>query len=208
MAIISKTLLFFFVGVLSWAYLQPNEMETYFFSLAVFFILFILYIGNCGTMPTLQITSLRLKKMKLGMKPSICYTIENIGDGEAKSIHIETRINMVSKKNNGEVSSILIPSQNSKFFLPKHKTLEKSQELTKIITASEMKKIEQGELFLSAYSLVRYKNEQCKVQRELRTCSVYNPKTQYFEKTFCTCVEENWPYAGVNQPISHNYVNC
>ena len=159
-------------------------------------------------MPTLQITSLRLKKMKPGMKPSIYYVIENIGDGEAKNIHIETRINMVSKKNNGEVSSILIPSQNSKFFLPKNKTLQKRQDLKQIITASEIKEIEQGDLFLSAYSLVRYKNEQRKVQRELRTCSVYNPKTKYFEKTFCTCVGEDWPYTGVNQPISNNYVNC
>ena len=209
MTVISKSLLLFFLmGALYWTCIQPSEIEPYFVSFIVLFVLFVLYAGSCGAMPDLQVTSLRLKKMKPGVRPAVCYTVENVGDGEARSIHVETRINMASKKNNGEAFSLLIPSQNPKVFLSRRKIMHKRVTLMRKMTADEISMIEQGDLVLSAYSIIRYKNEQRKVQRELRTCSVYNPETKCFEKTFGLCVGEDWPHVGVNQPISTNYASC
>ena len=208
MAIISRNLLlFFFMGTLYWTCLQPGEIEPYFISFILLFVLFVLYAGSCGAMPDLQITSLKLKKIKPGAKPSLRYLVENFGDGEARNIHIETRINMTTK-NNSETFSVLIPSQNPKIFLSRKKVMHKSVSLTREMTADEIKMIEQGELVLSAYSIIRYKNEKRTVQRELRTCSVYNPTTRFFEKTFGQCVGEDWPHVGVNQPVSGHYASC
>ncbi len=209
MTVISKSLLlFFFMGALYWTCIQPSEVEPYFVSFIVFFVLLVLYAGSCGAMPDLQVTSLRFKKMEPGVRPAVFYTVENVGDGEARSIHVETRINMTSKKNNGEAFSLLIPSQNPKVFLSRRKIMHKRVTLMRKMTADEIRMIEQGDLVLSAYSIIRYKNEQRKVQRELRTCSVYNPETKYFEKTFGLCVGEDWPHVGVNQPISTSYASC
>ncbi|MCI5148774.1 MAG: hypothetical protein D3916_05180 [Candidatus Electrothrix sp. MAN1_4] len=191
--------------------LQPSEIEPYFISFILLFVLFVLYAGSCGAMPDLQITSLGFKKMKPSSTPSLRYLVENFGDGEARSIHIETRINMTTKnngKNNGEAFSVLIPSQNPKIFLSRKKVMHKSVSLTREMTADEIKRIEQGDLVLSAYSIIRYKNEKRTVQRELRTCSVYNPTSKCFEKTFGQCVGEDWPHVGVNQPISRRYATC
>jgi hypothetical protein len=208
MAIISRNLLlFFFMGTLYWTCLQPGEVEPYFISFILFFVLFVFYAGSYGAMPDLQITSLRLKKMKPGAKPSVRYFVENVGDGEARSIHIETRINMTTK-NNRNAFSVLIPSQNPKIFLSRKKVMHKSVSLAREMTADEITMIEQGDLLLSAYSIIRYKNEKRTIQRELRTCSIYNPTTKCFEKTFCQCVGEDWPHVGVNQPISTSYARC
>jgi hypothetical protein len=209
MAVISRNLLlFFFMGALYWTCLQPSEVEPYFVSFIVFLGLLVLYAGSCGAMPDLRIISLRLKKMEPGKKPALCYTVENVGDGEARNIQVETRINMTSKKDNGDAFSLLIPSQSQKVFLSKKKFMHKQLTIMRKMTDREIRMIEQGELTLSAYSIIRYKNEQRKVQRELRTCSVYNPQTQCFEKTFGLCVGEDWPHVGVNQPIATNYASC
>ncbi len=209
MVVISRSLLLFFLmGALYWTCIQPSAIEPYFVSFIVLFVLLVLYAGSCGAMPDLRITSLALKKMEPGKRPAVCYTVENIGDGEARNIQVETRINMTTKKNNGEAFSLLIPSQNSKTFLSKRKVMRKRVTLMREMTAEEISMIEQGELILSAYSIIRYKNEQRKVQRELRTCSVYNPQTECFEKTFGLCVGEDWPNVGVNQPISTSYASC
>ncbi|CAK8718847.1 hypothetical protein H206_00344 [Candidatus Electrothrix aarhusensis] len=209
MAIISKSLLLFlFQGALYWICLQPEAIEPYFVSFAVLFILFVVYAGSCGAMPDLRIKALSLKKMKPGSMPMICYEIENIGDGDARNVQIETRINMTRKGNGGDAFSSLIPSRNSKAFLSRGKIMHKRLSFIKRLTDYEIKMIEKGELALSAYSVVRYKDERRKVHRELRTCSVYNPKTQCFEKTFGLCVGEDWPHVGVNQPLSTNYVSC
>ncbi len=209
MAIISKSLLLFlFQGALYWICLQPQAIEPYFVSFAVLFILFVVYAGSCGAMPDLRIKDLSLKKMKPGSMPMVCYEIENIGDGDARNVQIETRINMTRKRNGGDAFSSLIPSQNSKAFLSRGKIMHKRLSFIKRLTDYELKMIEKGELALSTYSVVRYKDERRKVHRELRTCSVYNPKTQCFEKTFGLCVGEDWPHIGVNQPLSTNYVNC
>ncbi|MDU9049470.1 MAG: hypothetical protein Q3M30_11500 [Candidatus Electrothrix sp. Rat3] len=146
--------------------------------------------------------------MKPGSMPSVCYEIENIGDGDARNVQIETRINVTKKTNGGDAFSTLIPCQAPKAFLSRGKIMHKSLPFMKRLTEYEIKMIEKGELALSAYSVIRYKDESRKVHRELRTCSVYNPNTQCFEKTFGLCVGEDWPHVGVNQPFSTNYVNC
>ncbi|WP_446011191.1 hypothetical protein [Candidatus Electrothrix sp.] len=209
MAVISRSLLlFFFMGALYWTCIQPNAIEPYFISFIVLFTLFVLYVGSCGAMPDLRIISLGLQKMEPGQRPAVCYTVQNIGDGEARNIQVETRINMTSKTDNGEAFSQLIPSRNQKVFLSKKKVMHKRLTLMRKMTADEIRMIEQGDLILSAYSIIRYKNEQRKVQRELRTCSVYDPQAKCFEKTFCLCVGEDWPHVGVNQPIATNYASC
>ncbi|MCI5218884.1 MAG: hypothetical protein D3914_06780 [Candidatus Electrothrix sp. LOE2] len=208
MAIISKSLLLFlFQGSLYWTCLQPEKIEPYFVSFAVFFILFILYAGSCGTVPDLRIKTLKLKKIKPGLMPAVSYEIKNVGDGDARNIQIETRINM-TRKNAGDSFSVLIPSGIPKAFLSHGKNMRKNLSFMKRLTEYEIRMIEQGELALSAYSVIRYKDERQKIQRELRTCSVYNPDTQCFEKTFCLCVGEGWPNNGVNLPVSANYVRC
>jgi hypothetical protein len=209
MAVILRSLvLFFLMGSFYWACIQPSAIEPYYVSFIVLFILFVLYAGSCGAMPHLRVVSLEFKKMEPGKRPAVCYTIENAGDGEARNIQIETRINVTTRKNNGEAFSLLMPSPYPKVFLSKNKTMRKSITFVKEVTAREISMIEQGELILSAYSIIRYKDEKRKVQRELRTCSVYNPQVQCFEKTFGLCVGEDWPNVGVNQPISKNYVSC
>jgi hypothetical protein len=209
MTIISKSLLLFlFQGTLYWTCLQPEKIEPYFVSFAVLFILFIVYAGSCGAMPDLRIKALGLKKMKPGSMPAVCYEIENIGDGDARNVQIETRINVTKKENGGEAFSCLIPSRAPKAFLSRGKIMHKSLPFMTRLTEYEIKMIEKGELALSAYSVIRYKDERRKIHRELRTCSVYNPTAQCFEKTFGLCVGEDWPHVGVNQPLSTNYVNC
>ena len=209
MAIISKSLLLFlFQGTLYWTCLQPEEIGPYFVSFAVFFVLFVVYVGSCGAMPDLQIKALRLKKIKPGLMPTVCYEVENIGDGDARNVQVETRINVTGKKNGGDTFSSLIPSQAPKAFLSRGKIMHKSLPFMKRLTEYEIKMIEKGELALSAYSVVRYKDERRKIHRELRACSVYNPNTQCFEKTFGLCVGEDWSHVEVNQQLSTDYVNC
>ncbi|WP_339136974.1 MAG: hypothetical protein WGN25_03425 [Candidatus Electrothrix sp. GW3-4] len=159
-------------------------------------------------MPDLRITSLRLKKMEPGRMPAVCYEIENIGDGEARNVQIETRITVIKKKKAGEMFSLLIPSQAPKAFLSHGKTMHKNFSFMKRFAADEMNKVEKGELILSASSIIRYKDERRKVHRELRVWSVYNPKTQCFEKTFGLWGGEDGLDIGVNQPVSSNYVSC
>ena len=188
--------------------LQPEKTEPYLVSLAILFILFVVYTDSCGAMPNLQIKALGLKKMKSGSMPAVCYEIENIGDGDARNVQIETRVNVTKRKNGGEAFSILIPSQAPKAFLSQGKIMHQSLAFMKRLTDAELRMVEKGELVLSAYSVIRYKDERRKIHRELRACSVYNPKAQCFEKTFGLCVGEDWPHVGVNQPLSTNYVNC
>ncbi|MGB5686431.1 MAG: hypothetical protein WBM35_11500 [Candidatus Electrothrix sp.] len=146
--------------------------------------------------------------MKPGSMPAVCYEIENIGDGDARNVQIETRINMTRKGHGGETFSILIPCQAPKAFLSQGKIVRKNLSFMKSLTDSEIEMVEKGKLVLSAYSVIRYKDEHRKIQRELRACSVYNPKLQCFEKTFGLCAGEDWPHVGVNQPLPKNYVNC
>ena len=209
MAIISKSLLLFlFQGALYWTCLQPEKIEPYFVSGTILFVLFVVYTVSCGAMPNLRIKALGLKKMKPGSMPSVYYEIENIGDGDARSVQIETRINVTRKKNGGKAFSILIPSQAPKAFLSQGKIMCKSLSFMKRLTDNEIRMVEKGKLVLSAYSVIRYKDERRKIHRELRTCSVYHPKEQCFEKTFGLCVGDDWPHVGVNQPLSTNYVKC
>ncbi|MCW5207217.1 hypothetical protein VU10_02235 [Desulfobulbus sp. US1] len=209
MAIISKSLLLFlFQGTLYWICLQPEKTGPYFVSFAVLFILFVVYTVSCGAMPDLRIKALGLKKMKPDSMPAICYEIENIGDGDARNVQIETRINVTRKKNGGEAFFILIPSQAPKAFLSQGKIMHKSLSFMKRLTEYEIRMVEKGKLILSAYSVIRYKDERRKIHRELRACSVYNPKAQCFEKTFGLWGGEDWSHVGVNQPFSTNYVNC
>ena len=209
MAIISKSLLLFlFQGALYWTCLQPEKTEPYFVSFVILFVLFVLYTASCGAMPDLRIKALGFKKMKPGSMSAVCYEIENIGDGDARNVQIETRINMTRKGNGGETFSILIPSQAPKAFLSQGKIVRKSLSFIKRLTDSEIKMVEKGKLVLSASSVIRYKDERRKIHRELRACSVYNPTLQCFEKTFGLCAGEDWPHVGVNQPLPTNYVKC
>ncbi|MCI5160307.1 MAG: hypothetical protein D3906_18160, partial [Candidatus Electrothrix sp. AUS1_2] len=76
MTVISKNLLLFlFLGALYWICLQPEQIEPYFVSFSALFVLFIVYVGNCGSMPDLRIKTLELKKMKPGEMPVLCYDI-------------------------------------------------------------------------------------------------------------------------------------
>ncbi|MCI5141008.1 MAG: hypothetical protein D3909_04630 [Candidatus Electrothrix sp. ATG1] len=209
MAVILKSLLLFlFQGTLYWACLQPEKIEPYFVSFAVLFVLFVVYTGSCGSMPDLRIKTLALKNIKPGKMPAVRYEIKNIGDGEARDVQVKTRINVTRKKKSGEAFSALIPSKAPRAFLPQGKTMHKSLSFMTRLSANEIRMIERGKLILSAYSVVSYKDERRKIHRELRACSVYNPKTQCFEKTFGTCVGEDWPNTGVNQPIPTNYASC
>ncbi|XCN73201.1 MAG: hypothetical protein Q3M24_00100 [Candidatus Electrothrix aestuarii] len=209
MAVISKNLLLFlFLGALYWTCLQPNNVEPYFVSLSVLFVLFIVYTGSCGAMPDLRIKTLGLKKMKPDEMPALCYEIENIGDGDARNVQIETRINVAGKKNAGESFSVSIPSRAPKMFLSQGRAMHKNLSFMKRLSAYEIRMVEKGELLISAYSVVRYKDDRRKVHRELRSCSVYNPETHCFEKTFGLCVGEDWPTIGVQQPMSSGYVSC
>ena len=166
MAIISKSLLLFlFQGALYWTCLQPEKIEPYFVSFVILFVLFVLYTASCGAMPDLRIKTLGLKKMKPGSMPAVCYEIENIGDGDARNVQIETRINMTRKGNGGKTFSILIPSQAPKAFLSQGKIVCKSLSFMKRLTDSEIKMVEKGKLVLSAYSVLRYKDERRKIHR-------------------------------------------
>ncbi|MCI5125153.1 MAG: hypothetical protein D3925_11930 [Candidatus Electrothrix sp. AR5] len=200
--------MFLFQGTLYWTCLQPEKIEPYFVSFVILFILFLFYTASCGAMPDLRIKALGLKKMKPGSMPAVCYEIENIGDGDARNVQIETRINVMRKGNGGEAFSILIPSQSPKVFFSKGKVMRKSLSFMKRLTDSELRMVEKGKLVLSAYSVIRYKDERRKIHRELRACSVYNPQLQCFEKTFGLCVGEGWPRVGVNHPLSTNHVSC
>ena len=209
MTVISKNLLLFlFLGALYWICLQPEQIEPYFVSFSALFVLFIVYVGNCGSMPDLRIKTLELKKMKPGEMPVLCYDIENIGDGDARNIRIETRINVTGKKNEGESFSVSIPSRAPRMFLSQGRAMHKSLSFVKRLSAYEIRMIEKGELALSAYSVVHYKDNRCKIHRELRACSVYNPDTRCFEKTFGLCAGEDWPNVGVQQPMSSGYASC
>ncbi|MCI5132005.1 MAG: hypothetical protein D3904_10895 [Candidatus Electrothrix sp. EH2] len=119
MAMISKSLLLFlFQGALYWTCIQPEKIEPYFVSFAVLFILFVVYAGSCGSVPDLQVKRLKFKKIIPDSMPTLCYEIENIGDGEARNIHIETRINMTIKKK--AVSPFLfkfLPEFHGRFYL-------------------------------------------------------------------------------------------
>ena len=78
----------------------------------------------------------------------------------------------------------------------------------KRLSAYEIRMVEKGDLLISAYSVVRYKDDRRKVHRELRSCSVYNPETQCFEKTFGLCVGDDWPNVGVQESMGNGYVSC
>ncbi|MCI5120007.1 MAG: hypothetical protein D3908_02210 [Candidatus Electrothrix sp. AUS4] len=209
MAVISRNLLLFlFLGALYWTCLQPNKVEPYLVSFSVFFVLFIVYAGSCGSVPDLRIKTLGLKKMQPGEMPALCYEIENIGDGDARNVHIETRINVAGKKNAGGAFSVSIPSRAPRMFLSQGRVMHKSLSFMKRLSAYEIKMVEKGELLISAYSVVRYKDDRRKIHRELRSCSVYNPETQCFEKTFGLCVGDDWPNIGVQQPMNNSYVSC
>ena len=209
MAIISKSLLLFlFQGTLYWTCLQPENIEPYFVSFAVLFILFVVYTGSCGAVPELRLRSLRFKKVKPEAMPTLCYDIENIGDGEARNIQIETRINVTIKKKGGESFSVQIPARSPRAFLSHGKSMHKNLSFMKRLSAYEINIIEKGNMVLSAYSVVRYEDERRKIHRELRTCSIYDPKTQCFEKTFGFCAGEDWPNVGVQQPMSSGYASC
>ena len=209
MAIISRSLLLFlFQGALYWICIQPERIEPYFVSFAVLFILFFVYAGSYGAVPELRLNSLKLKKVKPDAMPILCYDIKNIGDGEARNIHIETRINMTIKKKGGESFSVQIPSRVPRAFLSYGKIMRKKFSFFRRMSAQEINMIEKGTTILSAYTVVYYKDEKRKKPRELRVCSVYDPKTQCFEKTFGFCAGEDWPNTGVSQPLTRKYAGC
>ena len=209
MAMISKSLLLFlFQGTLCWTCVQPEKIEPYFVSFAVLFILFAVYTGSCGAVPELRIKRMKLKKVQADAMPALCYGIENIGDGEARNVHIETRINITIKKKGGESFSVQIPSRVPRVFLSHGKMMHKKFSFIKRLNAYDVNMIEKGDMMLSAYSVVRYEDGRRKIHRELRTCSVYNPRTQCFEKTFGFCAGEDWPNTGVSQPLARNWASC
>ena len=209
MTVISKNILLFsFLGALYWICLQPERTEPYLVSFSILFVLLVVYTENCGAMPDLRITTLGLKKMKPDEMPALCYEIENVGDGDARNIQIETRINVTGKKHAGESFSVSISSRAPRMFLSQGRTMQKNLPFMKRLSAYEIRMVKKGELVLSAYSVVRYKNDRRKVHRELRACSVYNPDTQCFEKTFGLCAGEDWPNIEIQQPVNNSYASC
>ncbi|MCI5222055.1 MAG: hypothetical protein D3924_05135 [Candidatus Electrothrix sp. AR4] len=142
-------------------------------------------------MHNLLLKTLGLKNLKPGKIPTVEFEIENVGKSNARNIQIETGVYVTSITLDNELFFTQFKSPSTNFLLSKGKVMCESVPFMRLLTADEIKKIVQGDLIVSAYSVIRYEDELHETNKELRSCDTYSAETKNFEKNLCFCIRDD-----------------
>jgi hypothetical protein len=181
------------VGATYWIYRVPFEVEPYvtaISSLGGFLATFRDFGDKRDThshaRPQIWLKAVGVNNLVAGEVPSILFEFQNVGDAHALELRVETGVYVSDTKLSDDPPTMVFASNPSTTFLPKNETMPKTLPFRRAVTADEVREIEEGRLFLYAYSALRYKgsgpNGQA-MEHLLRTCSIYNPTTTYFQHT-------------------------
>ena len=171
-----------FSGSLFWIYKSPHEIEPYVTAIALFGGLIASFLDyKKKERPQLWMKALGLENLTSGKTPSIKFEFDNSGDADAHNLRIESGVYVSRTKLISEPPEIVFLTPPSPTLLPKGKTMTKTLPFARAITDEELHEIEHGHLFVYAYAVLRY--EYKKSNFELKTCSIYNSGTTYFQHT-------------------------
>lgn len=136
--------------------------------------------------PRIWLKSIVLLNLEVDKLPMVQFEFQNSRDADAFDVTIETGIHATPDKLVSDPPPILFKSDPSKTFLPKGEVMHKTLPFGRAVTADEIVQINNGTLYIYAYSVLHYTGD-TKVypikEHTLRFCALYNPKTTYFQNT-------------------------
>jgi HNH endonuclease len=151
-----------------------------------------------GPRPELWCNAMELTELEPELTPKVVFQFENIGDGVAYDLSVETGIYVSEIRLDSAPPPMIFNSPTPYSILPAGRILTKTLPFARSITSAEVDKIMKKEYFVYAYAVLAYVTLQGMPREEafeLRTCHLYNSVTTYFQNT---------PFHNSNGVFTHN----
>lgn len=182
-----------FVVSLFWAYHESREIEPY-VSCIVTFVGFLLTFydptqkdkSSAKLRPKIYKKAVGIEELEPNKIPKIVFEFENIGNEIAEDLVILSGVYVGTEKLNSEPPKMVFDSEAPTTILPIGKTLKKTLPFKRAVTREELNKINNNELFVYAYSHIKYYGENDKDPQNryfTKSCCLYNAVTTYFQNT-------------------------
>lgn len=139
-----------------------------------------------GKRPVLWCKSIGVNDLAPGVRSSITFEFENVGEAHAYDVRVETGIYVSEQKLTSDPPPMIFSAAPSITFLPRGKEMTKTIPFGRETTQIEHDQIEGDNLHVYAYCVVSYNDESrtgSDFDHILKRCALYNPATTFFQNT-------------------------